>query len=151
MAILIDGHNLIGRMPSLSLRDPDDEERLIALLRAFRGRTGRTITVVFDPGAIYALPQTRRQGGIEVVFAAHGSSADEVILRRVRRARDRAGLVVVTSDRALAREVAQYGARVRSAEDLARELSNPAETIEQDVSMSAEELEAWLALFDARE
>jgi hypothetical protein len=151
MPILIDGHNLIGRMPSLSLRDPDDEERLVALLQSYRGRSGKKITVVFDPGPAYSSPQTRRQGGIEVVFAAHGSSADDVILRRVRHARDRAGLIVVTSDRALARAVAQYGARVRPAEDMARALSNPAATAEQDVSMSAEELEAWLALFDARE
>jgi len=151
MPILIDGHNLIGQMPGLSLRDPDDEDRLIAALRAWRARTGKKITVVFDPGAVFSLPETRRQGGIEVVFAARGSSADEVILRRVRRSHDRAGLTVVTSDRALARAVTQYGARVRPAEDLAAELSSPAEAPEHDISLSADELEAWLDLFDARE
>lgn len=102
MPILIDGHNLIGRLPSLSLQDPDDEQQLVALLRPYRSRTGKAITVVFDPGAEFALPQARRQGGIEVVFASQGSSADEVILRRVQRSRDRAGIVVVTSDRSLA-------------------------------------------------
>jgi hypothetical protein len=148
MPILIDGHNLIGRMPGLSLQDPDDEDRLVAELRAWRGRTGKKITVVFDPGTTYALPETRRQGGIEVVFAAHGSSADEVILRRVRRSQDPAGLTVVTSDRSLARQVTQYGARVRPAEDLAADLSSPAAAPEKDTSLSAQELEAWLALFD---
>lgn len=151
MPIVIDGHNLIGRMPGLSLQDPDDEDRLVAVLRAWRGRTGKKITVVFDPGPSYSISETRRQGGIEIVFAAHGSSADDVILRRVRHSHDRAGLTVVTSDRSLARAVTHYGARVRPAEDFAAELSSPAEAPEHDVSMSPEEVEAWLALFDAEE
>ncbi len=36
MPILIDGHNLIGRMPALSLADPDDERQLLALLLSYR-------------------------------------------------------------------------------------------------------------------
>ena len=38
MPFLIDGHNLIGRMPGISLDDPDDEARLVAQLRAFCAR-----------------------------------------------------------------------------------------------------------------
>ena len=38
MPILIDGHNLIGRMSTLTLADPDDEWQLVALLLAYRRR-----------------------------------------------------------------------------------------------------------------
>lgn len=33
MNYLIDGHNLIARTPGLSLADPDDEAKLVQLLR----------------------------------------------------------------------------------------------------------------------
>jgi hypothetical protein len=32
--ILIDGHNLIGRLSQFSLQDPDDEEKLVSLLKS---------------------------------------------------------------------------------------------------------------------
>jgi len=152
MPILIDGHNLIGRMPSLSLADPDDEQQLLALLRAYRTRTRKAVTVVFDPGGAFALPEARQHGGIEVVFASHGSSADRVIARRVQRSRDRAGITVVTSDRELAEQAHAYGARVKSAEDFAAELSAMAGdgSTGQDAPLSAAELKAWLALFESR-
>ncbi len=149
MPILIDGHNLIGRTPALSLSDPDDEEQLIALLRAWQARSGKQITVVFDSGGSGGRPETRRQGGVEIVFAAPGGSADDVILRRVRRSRNPAGLTVVTSDRGLAREATYLGAKIRPAEDVAAELGNTAVKPERERPLTAEELEAWLALFDA--
>jgi len=152
MPILIDGHNLIGRIPDLSLADPDDEQQLAALLLTYRARTGKPVTVVFDPGGAFALPETRRHGGVEVVFAPHGGSADQVIARRVRRSRNPAGITVVTSDRELASEVLSYGARVKSAEAFAGELSAVAgdRPESHDGPLSAAELEAWLALFEGR-
>jgi len=152
MPILIDGHNLIGRMPTLSLADPDDERQLVAVLLSYRARTGKPVTVVFDPGGAFALPETRRHGGVEVVFAPHGSSADQVIARRVHRSRNPAGITVITSDRELAGAVHSYGARVKSAEAFAAELSAMAEDGPEghDSPLSAAELEAWLALFEGR-
>ena len=95
------------------------------MLRSYQARTGKSLTVVFDPGLASALSQKRRQGGIEIVFAPHGSSADTVITRRVRRNRDPQGCRVVTSDHQLSNAVAQLGARVQSAEAFAAELSAP--------------------------
>jgi predicted RNA-binding protein with PIN domain len=159
--ILIDGHNLIGRLPTLSLQDPDDEAKLVRMLVSYRAGTGRKITVVFDPGGGYALAETRRQGGIEVVFAPHGSNADTVIARRVRRSRDPRGLLVVTSDRGLAETVTRLGARVRPAQAFAAELeqsSAAAQDAEQDAlpaekdtPPTSEEVEAWLELFEDKD
>jgi predicted RNA-binding protein with PIN domain len=153
MPILIDGHNLIGRLSQLSLQDPDDEEKLVTLLKSYRARTGKAITVVFDPGGTFALSQKRRRGGIETVFAPHGSSADAVIAKRVRRSRNPRDWLVVTSDRNLAETVARQGARVRSAEDFAKELSAPRDMSPdwKDVPPSAEEVETWLSLFEERD
>lgn len=155
MPILIDGHNLIGRLPSISLEDPDDEEQLVRMLVSHRARTGQRITVVFDPGGAYALSEARRQGGIEVVFAPHGSSADAVIARRIHRSRNPQGWLVVTSDQRLAETVAGFGARVRSSDafgqDLAPALGVGQEDtlpLEKDKPLTPEEVDAWLDLFE---
>ncbi len=151
MALLIDGHNLIGRMPSLSLQDPDDEARLVALLKSYRARTGKAVTVVFDPGGAYAPPGRRKEGGVEVVFARQGHSADDLILHRVRESRDRRKWLVVTSDRRLAEAVGRLGARVQPAEDFAARLHplprDEDETAWKDIALSPSEVDAWLALF----
>jgi predicted RNA-binding protein with PIN domain len=151
--ILIDGHNLIGRLATLSLQDPDDEEKLLRLLRSYQARTGKAITVVFDPGGQFVPPRTRRLGAIEVVFAPQGSEADRVIVRRVRQSRDPRGWLVVTSDRRLAEQVVGQGARVQSAEAFAEELGRPGETEVdwKDAPPSPDEVKAWLTLFDGRD
>jgi predicted RNA-binding protein with PIN domain len=51
MPILIDGHNLIGKMSSISLADPEDEDKLVRVLaRRLHSQRHKTI-VVFDKGA----------------------------------------------------------------------------------------------------
>ena len=125
MPILIDGHNLIGRLPTLSLEDPDDEEKLVRLLQSYQARTGKALTVVFDPGEPSARRRTRSVGRIKVVFAAYGSSADQVIWHRVGNASHPPDWLVITSDRELATRVQSLGARVKSADEFALELSGP--------------------------
>jgi predicted RNA-binding protein with PIN domain len=148
--IIIDGHNLIGRLPGISLHDPDDEEKLVRLLTSYQARTGKKITVVFDPGGGFALPQSRRVGGIHIVFAPHGSSADAVIARRVQRSRNPRNWSVVTSDRDLARAVAKGGAQVLSAEAFAQELATPSAAPPdwKDIPPSPDEVASWLAMFE---
>jgi predicted RNA-binding protein with PIN domain len=152
MPILIDGHNLIGRMPTLSLEDPQDEEKLVRLLSSYRARTGKNVTVVFDPGTTFSLSQSRTVGGVRVVFAPHDSSADAVIARRVGASRNPRGWLVVTSDQGLAETVARQGARVRSADDFAAQLGQSAEPESdwKDTPISPDEVEAWLGLFEGR-
>ena len=152
---MIDGHNLIGRLPTISLQDPDDEDQLVRMLVSYRARTRRRITVVFDPGGAFALSEVRRQGGIEVVFAPHGSSADTVIAQRVRRSRNPQSWLVVTSDRQLAQTVTRLGARVRSADAFVSDLTPASEAAqgdalppEKDTPPTPEEVDVWLALFE---
>ena len=153
MPILIDGHNLIGRSKMLSLQDPNDEEKLVRLLRSYQAGTGKEITVIFDPGGEFALSWSGRLGGVEVVFAPHGSSADALIARRVRTSREPRSWLVVTSDRELAEVVMQHGARVQSAEVFGAELGGPQGGAPgwKDAPLSPEEVEAWLTLFEAQD
>jgi predicted RNA-binding protein with PIN domain len=157
MPLVIDGHNLIGQMTDLSLSDPDDEQKLVERLAAYRRRRRTAITVVFDPGphgAPAAGPE-RRRPGIRILFAQPGQRADDVICRLVRRARDRQGVLVVTSDRAVRDEVRRLGARVVSAQKFARELAEPrpgepGPSDRKEQPLSPSEVEAWLRVFAKR-
>ena len=153
MPILIDGHNLIGQLPTISFEDPDDEEKLARLLSSYRARTRKAITVVFDPGGAFALPRQRQLGGVKIVFAPHGSNADRVIINRVRRFRNPREWLVVTSDRELSAKVEGLGARVQSAEAFAAELAGPGGTPpdRRESPLSPEEVDTWLALFEGRD
>jgi predicted RNA-binding protein with PIN domain len=153
MPILIDGHNLIGRLPSLSLEDPDDEMQLVGMLMSYQARTGKAITVVFDPGGAHSLAQTRTRGRVKTVFAPHGGSADRIIEHRVQQSRNASEWLVVTSDRELADSVARQGARVHSAEAFAAELGAPRDVSPglREAPPSPDEVEAWLAEFEGRD
>lgn len=154
MPILIDGHNLVGRLPALSLQDPDDEQKLVGLLKSYQARTGKAVTVVFDPGEAFHVPQARFEGRVKVVFAPHGSNADAVIVRRVRRATHPREWLVITSDRELTKKVSSYGARTMTAEAFSGQLLSPAADNSpdwKDESLSQDEVAEWLALFAKRD
>lgn len=102
MPYLIDGHNVVGQTPGLSLEDPDDEAKLVALVRRFCARERRRATLVFDRG----LPGGRSpmsNDDVTVLFASdRHNSADDLLLNRIHAERNPRGLVVVTSDQKIA-------------------------------------------------
>lgn len=149
--VLIDGHNLIGRMPDLRLDDPDDEARLAARLRTYCARTRRRATVVFDHGLPGGRSRALSGGGLEVVFAPIGRSADSVLCERIRQARDPRELIVVTSDQAIAAVARTRGARVLRSEEFAARLNTRRETADREKPHpSPDETKAWLCEFEAR-
>ncbi len=153
MPLLIDGHNLIGRggLPGLSLGDPDDEARLVARLRAYCARTRKRVTVVFDRGLPGGRSLELSGGGVEVVFAPAGHTADGILRERVRRVRDPRGLTVVTSDLDVIATVEAGGARVMRSEEFAARLVAPSLAPDEKgaAHLSAQEIEEWLKVFGA--
>jgi predicted RNA-binding protein with PIN domain len=148
MPYLIDGHNLIGQTPGMSLADPDDEWKLVVALRAFLVRSRKKGTVVFDNG---------QPGGsdhwsnnvLEVVFAR--DSADEVFRRRLAHEQNPGGLMVVSSDLAVAQAAKAARARVQSSAVFAREmLSHPSSLQKKDAALSEDEVLAWEKEFRKR-
>ena len=156
MKFLIDGHNLIARLPDLSLADPDDEIKLIRLLARWRWRhKSPPVTVVFDPGdvAVYGGHRTQ-QSGITVQYAPIGSDADAVLKRLIEASRQPAQLTVVSSDREIGSVAQRAGARTISAEEFAGELTPPAAPqtdTSRDKPLSPEEVETWLDIFQGHD
>ncbi len=143
--VLIDGHNLIGRTPGLSLeREAEGREVVLRRVGAWAAGRGDRVVVVFDGDRPGAAGQGAF-GALRVVYAPAGGSADQEILKRAR-----PGTTVVTSDRGLAREARERGARVESSEAFRRRLG-PAPRPDRDETKpeAEEDPEFWLRLFEA--
>ena len=149
MPLLIDGHNLIGKIPGLSLADPDDEVELVRRLQRYCRHRRRRAVVVFDAGVLGGRSGALSTPEVEVVFAPAGRRADDVIQERLRKIRDPAGWLVVSSDREIQRIARQAGARVVSAEEFVAEMRAPpsAPHKKQAPRMSEDEIQEWLDLF----
>ncbi|MFN2196437.1 MAG: NYN domain-containing protein [Anaerolineales bacterium] len=152
MSYIIDGHNLIPKIPGLQLRDPEDEIKLIKILQAFCQRRRKQVEVYFDqapPGST----GTRKFGMVTAVFVRQGSTADQAIESRLhrlgRRARD---FTVVSSDRQVASAARSLHAAIISSTEFARELfpteaESPLESEKPAAELGPEEVDEWLDLF----
>jgi len=153
MRYIIDGHNLIGALPDLSLDDPHDEAKLVQRLRGFVARTGRECTVIFDhglPGGRSALSNR----AVQVVFASMRSSADRVLRERIKKLPQPRAWTAVSSDAAVLgfarRQQLQTLRSAQFAALLERPQALPPDPGEDPQPQpSPEEVEAWLALFAA--
>lgn len=157
LKLLIDGHNLIGsgELPGISLADEDDELKLVRLLRRYRSRVRKDITVFFDAGLPGGRSRQLSSGGVEVIFAHdRGQRADDLIASRLRRAANPRHLTVVTSDHALADLARSRGARVISSQEFAARLTAPLPSSlrpREEPPLSPQEVEEWLAFFGEKE
>ncbi len=129
MALIIDGHNLIGVLPDIQLNEPTDEARLLARLRAYRAFSGQDLIVFFDSGD---LPQPEGRAadwsspGVSVHFARPGQTADDAIVAFLRNRPQPGQYAVVTNDVELMWRVQATGASVVRASDFAVKLTRPA-------------------------
>ncbi len=151
MPFLIDGHNLIGQMPGLSLADPDDEQQLIEQLRAYLVRVNKKGVVIFDKG----LPGGGGKWSnsvLEVRFAPAPKTADDVIKDRLAREKNPRGLVVVSGDRELVEAAQRAGAAVRRPAKFISDMTAAASAkspSSKEVGLSAEEVADWERTFRA--
>jgi uncharacterized protein len=153
MPLLVDGHNLIGQIPGISLADAEDEAELVMLLRRYTtGKRGRRAVVIFD-GGVYGHPQQLNGYGITCHFARSPQDADAQIIKRLRAIARPGDWTLITSDRQVAGVAKERGVRVISSQEFARQLLQPAapQAAPQDEKPTAQlsdaELAEWLRLF----
>jgi predicted RNA-binding protein with PIN domain len=147
MPYLIDGHNLIGSMPGLSLADPEDERKLLELLLGYAHRARRRMIVFFDKGnPIYRNPTG--EGLVTARFVPRPKKADDAIIEFLRDRRDAPNYTVVTSDLAVRRSAQRAGAKVVSSADFAARFAVPRSAPKnENPPEPTEDLEDWLKLF----
>ncbi|MFO7664216.1 MAG: NYN domain-containing protein [Chloroflexota bacterium] len=159
MHYLIDGHNLIAKLPGLSLEDPHDEIKLVQLLKRWcAADSRRKVTVVFDAGLPGGEARHLSGGGVKVVFAASNSSADAVLMRRIEQIKNPSAFTTISSDNAILTAARRSRVPVQRSETFATAMLSdrtfreknadraPAERPEAE-TMSPDELAEWLELF----
>jgi predicted RNA-binding protein with PIN domain len=124
---VIDGYNYINRLRSTSVGDANlDMLRRTFLDKLFQYKKakGAKITVVFDAYNSYSLTRQRESyKGIDVVYSKENETADEVMIGWIRQRR--AGMVIVTSDRAIIDEAKAHGVPFLTSVKLAEMMSAP--------------------------
>ncbi|MFQ5399371.1 MAG: NYN domain-containing protein [Anaerolineae bacterium] len=161
MHYLIDGHNLIGKLPDISLDDPNDEVKLVFRLKSWAaGGRKRRVTVIFDGGLLGGVAWNLSSGPVKVLFAAQGQTADAWLIRRIRAAQNPAELTLISSDREV---IAAANARrvpvLRSEEFAGRLASEPSRPQAQedtekalpetkaDPRLTQSEVDEWMTMF----
>lgn len=159
MNYLIDGHNLIGKLPGLSLDDPDDEAKLVHLLKRWcAADPRRKVTVIFDAGLPGGEAKHLSGGGVKVVFAPNNRSADVVLIQRIGQIRNPPEYTLISSDGAILAAARTHRVPAQRSEAFAtamladRSFSPPKDLPEPDErpaapAMNPDELADWLALF----
>ncbi len=152
MGYLIDGHNLIPKIPGLNLRQMDDENELIGILQSFCGAKQKDAVVFFD-GAPPGYDGTRSFGRVTAVFVRQGKTADAAIREYLHQLGKAAkNWVVVTSDRQILSEARAMGAGMLSSAAFSQQVGaasgvRPAGKKGNDPMLSEEELKDWMNLF----
>jgi predicted RNA-binding protein with PIN domain len=159
--VLIDGNNLL-----YAARDAEPTDLLIGRsllcdrLGAWSRRRREPVHVVFD-GPEPATPLASQIGhpDIQVTYSGAGISADAVVIELLERDSAPRRLVVVSTDREIARAAKRRRAQPTRAEafwravlrDLARPAASPTEPLEKHDGLTEEATDAWLAEFGLAE
>lgn len=153
MQYLIDGHNLIPKIPGLSLADLDDEEKLIARLSEWARISRHKLTVFFDR-APQGKSGTRRISGVTAIFVPEGRTADAAIMNALARLKNAAkNVTVVSSDRMVLAAARASHAKVMKSETFAAGLRDNLAVSKVDPHSSAmtpEEIAKWEAIFSSK-
>jgi predicted RNA-binding protein with PIN domain len=156
MPYLIDGHNLIPKIPGLDLKAMDDETQLIEILQEFCRRRRKQAEIYFDNSPA-GQPHSRKYGFVLARFIRQGQVADNAIHDRLERLGKAArNWTVVSSDQAVQAAARNAHAHYISSEAFSKEI---VETLQDnqvdldqkpDASLSAEEVKDWMEFFRKR-
>ena len=113
MPLVVDGMNVIGTRPDGWWRDRAGARRRLVDQLVSLAERGEDVVVVFDGRPGSGEVEAAEAAGVTALFAPGGpNAADHAIVALLRSIDDPAGVVVVTSDAALADAARRAGASV---------------------------------------
>ena len=167
MQYLIDGHNLIAKIPDITLEDPNDEAKLVIRLRRWTAAGNkRKISVFFDGGLPGGQEPYLSSPSVNVIFATVGPTADELMINRIRRLQNPTEYSLVSSDREVKRAAAMRKIQTISAGAFALQLiqetgqkfggqklsgryvREETEDANRESPLNDQEVAEWLEIFD---
>jgi predicted RNA-binding protein with PIN domain len=157
MPYIIDGHNLIPKIPGVSLKAVDDEMQLIELLQDFCRASRKKVEVYFDRAPVGQM-RVRKFGMVTARFVREGTTADLAIQQALKRlGREAHNWTVVSSDLAVQTYARAARAHYLSSEAFAAMLLDTLQGASQEgeekreMPIDAQELEDWLRIFGSDE
>jgi len=156
MPYIIDGNNLIGCSPDISLEDANSRTEIIAIVRKFQKNKKSKIIVVFDGEPDTFLNEENPAEKIVVKYPQIGESADDEIKRILDSYTYFRDVVLVTSDRELKDLAKKKGARVINSIEFYYELKRVFRATGRielkqkriDTELSDGEVDQWLKIFE---
>lgn len=159
--LIIDGYNLlfaVFRQPIKSIETTREE--LLELLTAYCAKNRKRATVFFDSarcGDVFKHARSVRRGDLTVIYTARGETADEAIIERVREAKDKKSMTVITSDLEIIRAAEEVKVGSEKSEDFGNKLTEflaKSKSIYEErkaKGVSREEAEYWMREFKLSE
>jgi predicted RNA-binding protein with PIN domain len=161
MQFLIDGHNLIAKIPDISLEDPDDEAKLVIRLRRWSAAgSNRKISLFFDGGLPGGREAYLSSPSVNVIFATAGRTADDLMINRIMSVQNPAECTVVSSDLEVKRVAVMNKIKTISSGDFASQLnqaislkfgvrndSDATEDANRESILNDQEIAEWLEIF----
>lgn len=147
MPILIDGNNLLHRLPREQRTREAVRREVLERTRHERLR----VTVVFDGPPPEGAAAREHLGAVTVQYSG-GRSADDMIVELIPHGPPARQWTVVTDDAGLRRRVVDRGAAVRSLAEWSGRRPRPAPTRRRaEPKLSAREIDEWTAWFEHRD
>ena len=153
--LVIDGHNLIPKIPGFRLEDPDDEMKLIEKMTEYCRLTRSQAELFFD-GAPAGSPFQSKSGLVHIHYVRKSLTADDAILQFLQRQGNEARtMLVVSSDHRVITGAKALHAGTIPSEEFSRRLietlSNPGVSDSQrEHPPSEEEVEEMLKLMTGK-
>jgi predicted RNA-binding protein with PIN domain len=148
MPYLIDGHNLIGAFPGMTLSDPEDERKLFEVLEDFGRSSRHKLVVFFDRGRPGMGAPVISGRMVKAHFIPAPRRADDAILDFLRGRKDGRHFTIVSSDSEIRTKARRAGAKVVTSQQFAREVQHASKNRHNENPPEApEDVDAWLALF----
>ena len=147
MPYLIDGHNLIPKIPGLRLDQLDDEQSLFTLLDKYFKRIRKKAVVYFDQASLNS-HSSFHTAFLQAHFVRLPSSADKAILLQLKElGGDAHNYTIVTSDHWIADNARAVGATVISSDDFAHKLRTDPSKPEDKSKNPDDDVDYWLDVF----
>jgi uncharacterized protein len=153
MTLIIDGHNLIPKVPGMHLSDMDDESQLVQYVQEYCRRK-RLRAVLFFDGSLPGTKQASGGGMVHVHNIRKGRTADQAMIDYLgQQGKDARNFTLVSSDRRVQSEGRGLGCTIISSDQFASEMIHALSQVEvysKDDSqpLKSEEVDKWLELFN---
>ena len=144
MPIIVDGNNLLHRLPTTSRSRAEVRRLVLETTRHER----IAIVVVFDGPPPTGSPSEESLGSVTVVYAGK-AVADDVIIGRLPTGRAASQWAVVTDDRGLAERARRRGATVRGLSEWQRRRPPTPKRVTREPKLSSHEVQEWEDFFSS--